>query len=205
MPDQLVVIVQQHGAVALAAILMASCLGLPFPSSLLMMAMGSFIEQEDLEVLPYFLVGLGGAVAGDQIGYMIGRLGSGFIVRRRSRGTTWMSASLAKAAAFQSHWSDLGIFLSRWLFSPLGPWVNLYSGATRYSWIRFSVPAALGELVWVVGYLALGMLFSSSVQALADLLGSLTWFLASATVAALLGWRLVILLRSSSREAKLSE
>lgn len=48
MPDQLVAIVQEHGALALAVILMGSCLGLPLPSSLLMLAMGSFIEQEEM-------------------------------------------------------------------------------------------------------------------------------------------------------------
>lgn len=186
---------------ALAVILMGSCLGLPLPSSLLMLAMGSFIEQEEMAVLPYFLIGFGGAVAGDEAGYLIGRLGSGFL-QRPCRGRTWFAASLDKAAAFQSRWSDLGIFLSRWLFSPLGPWINLYSGVTQYSWIRFSIFVVLGEFVWVVSYLGLGMLFSSSVQALADILGSLTWFFASAFIAMLLGWRLIIVLRASSRSVR---
>lgn len=201
MPEQLIAIVQDYGALGLAAILMASCVGLPIPSSLVMMALGSFIQHEDMDILPYFLIGFGGAVAGDQAGYMIGRLGSG-LLEQGSGGPAWLATSLARAAAFQNHWSDLGIFLSRWLLSPLGPWVNLYSGLTHYSWVRFSLLVIAGEFVWVSVYLGLGMLFSSSVAALADILRSLTWFLVTGTVAIALGWKLVTTLRSKSNPDK---
>lgn len=201
MPEQLIAIVQDYGALGLAAILMASCVGLPIPSSLVMMALGSFIQHEDMDILPYFLIGFGGAVAGDQAGYMIGRLGSG-LLERRSGGPAWLATSLARAAAFQNRWSDLGIFLSRWLLSPLGPWVNLYSGLTHYSWVRFSLLVIAGEFVWVSVYLGAGMLFSSSVAAMADILGSLTWFLVTGTVAIALGWKLVTTLRWNSNPDK---
>ena len=201
MPEQLIAIVQDYGALGLAAILMASCVGLPVPSSLVMMALGSFLQHEDMDILPYFLIGFGGAVAGDQAGYMIGRLGSG-LLEQGSGGPAWLATSLARAAAFQNRWSDLGIFLSRWLLSPLGPWVNLYSGLTRYSWVRFSLLVIAGEFVWVSVYLGAGMLFSSSVAALADILGSLTWFLVTGTVAIALGWKLVTTLRSKSNPDK---
>jgi membrane-associated protein len=200
-PEQLIAIVQDYGALGLAAILMASCVGLPIPSSLVMMALGSFIQHEDMDILPYFLIGFGGAVAGDQAGYMIGRLGSGFL-EQRSGGPDWLATSLARAAAFQNRWSDLGIFLSRWLLSPLGPWVNFYSGLTHYSWVRFSLLVIAGEFVWVSVYLGAGMLFSSSVAAMADILGSLTWFLVTGTVAIALGWKLVTTLRSKSNPDK---
>lgn len=154
-----------------------------------------------MDILPYFLIGFGGAVAGDQAGYMIGRLGSG-LLEQGSGGPAWLATSLARAAAFQNHWSDLGIFLSRWLLSPLGPWVNLYSGLTHYSWVRFSLLVIAGEFVWVSVYLGLGMLFSSSVAALADILGSLTWFLVTGTVAIALGWKLVTTLRWNSNPDK---
>lgn len=201
MPEQLIAIVQDYGALGLAAILMASCVGLPIPSSLVMMALGSFIQHEDMDILPYFLIGFGGAVAGDQAGYMIGRLGSG-LLEQGSGGPAWLATSLARAAAFQNHWSDLGIFLSRWLLSPLGPWVNFYSGLTHYSWVRFSLLVIAGEFVWVSVYLGAGMLFSSSVAAMADILGSLTWFLVTGTVAIALGWKLVTTLRSKSNPDK---
>ncbi|CCF20350.1 putative DedA-family protein; possible cell membrane structure determinant [Pseudorhizobium banfieldiae] len=202
MPEQLIAIVQDYGALGLAAILMASCVGLPVPSSLVMMALGSFLQHEDMDILPYFLIGFGGAVAGDQAGYMIGRLGSG-LLEQGSGGPAWLATSLARAAAFQNRWSDLGIFLSRWLLSPLGPWVNLYSGLTHYSWARFSLLVIAGEFVWVSVYLGAGMLFSSSVAALADILGSLTWFLVTGTVAIALGWKLVTTLRSKSNPDKI--
>ena len=80
-----------------------------------------------------------------------------------------------------------GVFLSRWLLTPLGPVVNLTSGATRYPWPRFLLFDVLGEALWVVLYVWLGKLFSDRVQAMSDLLGDFTWALLGIAAAVLLG------------------
>jgi hypothetical protein len=69
----------------------------------------------------------------------------------------------------------MGIFLSRWLVTPLGPWLNLTSGIAGYSWPRFLFWDVTGEVLWVVIYVNLGKIFSDRVSALAELLGNLTW------------------------------
>jgi membrane protein DedA with SNARE-associated domain len=195
--DQLLQFVNTGGSLALALILMASCLAVPVPSALVMMAVGSLVDQGEIEALPFFLAGLAGSVAGDQLGYLIGRTGRSRV--RASAEHGWLAATLQKAERFETRWGDLGIFLSRWLLSPMGPWINLVAGMTGYSWARFSFFGLLGEAVWVAGYLALGVTFSRSVEMLSEVLGSLTWFIVSALVAGILGWKLLAVARTRKR------
>lgn len=91
-----------------------------------------------------------------------------------------------------------GIFTSRWLVGALGSWVNLSSGIARYPWPGFLLWDVLGEVLWVVGYVSLGLLFNDRVQALADLLGSLCWLLLALLVAAA-GWTLARQFRRAAR------
>jgi len=108
-------------------------------------------------------------------------------ISRRKNG----AASIARAHAFAEKWGAAGIFISRWLITPLGPWLNLTSGFTRYPWRRFILWDVLGEVLWVVLYVLLGKVLSGSVQALVEVLGSLGWVLVGIVVAAILLWWII--------------
>lgn len=196
MSADLIALLAENGTLALFLLLAINCLGVPFPASLMMLAAGSFAAQGEMDLTTVLAVGTAGAVLGDQTGYAVGRLGGAYFVNdfaRRFGATT----ALARAEALSKRWGGAGVFLSRWLFSPLGPYVNLVSGMTRLSWTRFTVWGVAGEVIWVGGYVGLGFTFSGSVQVLADVLGNLSWFLAGAIVTLLLGWKAVPLIRGA--------
>jgi len=90
----------------------------------------------------------------------------------------------------------LGIFLSRWLVTPLGPWLNVTSGIAEYSWSRFLLWDLLGNLFGVVLFVTLGYFFSGQVQAMADILGDLPWIILGFVVSVILGWKIVQYLRT---------
>ena len=104
---------------------------------------------------------------------------------------------IKRAEAFTKRWGGVGFFLSRWLITPLGPWLNLTSGITGYPWPRFLFWDVLGEVLWVVIYVSLGNIFSDRVGALAELLGSLTWVIVGTVALVILGWKLIQYFRSS--------
>lgn len=164
-----------------------SCLMLPVPSSLLMLAAGAFTATGDLSLAAVGAAALGGAVAGDAIGYTLSaRLLSRLAAKPGAAGL------LDRAAGFLDRRGVLAIFLTRWLFSPLGPWTNLAAGAAGYGLARFIVPAIAGEMVWVAVYLGLGRAFGAQYQAAADLAGSVLGLLAGLAVTVFLGnhlWR----------------
>jgi len=103
-----------------------------------------------------------GSVLGDQIGYGLGRWG-GRLAEGFSR-KLGGEEKLKSAEAFAKRWGGTGIFFSRWLVTPLGPWLNLTSGMAAYSWPRFVFWDVIGEVLWVVLYVMLGELFSDRVQ-----------------------------------------
>ncbi len=179
---------------------MITSIGAPLPASLLLLALGSFVAQGEMELWPVLLVATGATIVGDQMAFAVGRFGGrravDAIVRRSGH-----AALMRPAEAFTHRWGALGIFFSRWLVGALGPWVNLSSGVARYPWPRFLLWDVLGEVLWVCGYVGLGLLFSDRVQALADLLSSLGWLLLALLVAAGAGWALLWEFRRLARRA----
>jgi membrane protein DedA with SNARE-associated domain len=105
---------------------------------------------------------------------------------------------LRAAEEWLKRWGDGGVFLSRWLLSPLGSPVNLAAGASGYSWRRFLFYDILGEALWVVIYVLLGEFFGDSAEELNGLLGDFTWAVVGLLLAALLGRSLLKTLRAPS-------
>jgi membrane protein DedA with SNARE-associated domain len=174
--------------------------GLPLPTSLFLIAAGAFAEQGDLNFTWAIILASSGAITGDNIGYGIGRWGGRVLGARVS---SWFGGKprLAAAATAAQRWGGLAIFLSRWLLSPLGSWVNLTSGMTAYPWPRFLLWDALGEVLWVILYMTFGWIFSDRVQALSEMLGDVTWAAVGGVAAFLLGWQLIKSFRAA-RTAK---
>src|SRR5690606_34537270 len=80
-------------------------------------------------------------------------------------------------------------FFSRWLVTPVGPWINLLSGSTKFSWLWFTLVGAVGEVLWILIYLLLGIYFSDRVEATADLLVNISWAVVGLAAAIILGWK----------------
>ena len=104
-------------------------------------------------------------------------------------------AAAPKRAALHKKATDLtnrfggpGVFLSRWLFSPLGPYVNFAGGAASLNWARFTAWGAMGEAVWVVVYVGLGYTFADRINELADILGNASGFMAAGVITIGLGY-----------------
>lgn len=189
MSDQLLAWVSLYGVPALFGILLVTCLGVPFPGTLMLLAVGSFVAQGEMKLWQVLVVGSAGAIGGDQIGYWLGRWGGRRLVHRITD-KVGGADMIKRAEAFAQHWGGAGIFFSRWLVGPLGPWINLSSGITEYPWPRFTLWDVLGEMLWVVLYVILGKTFSDRVQGLAELLGNLTWVIVGVIAAIILGWKL---------------
>lgn len=105
--------------------------GMPFPSSLTLIVMGSLVAQGELSFWPVVLSGTVGAVVGDQIGYAAGRFG-GRPLLTAITGRIGGADKIEKAEALSRKWAGFGVFFSRWLIGPLGPWINLTSGLSEY-------------------------------------------------------------------------
>ena len=189
MNEQLLSLITQYGPPALFGIVGIAAVGVPLPITLLLIVVGSMVSQGAMDIWLAMAAASAGSILGDQAGYAIGRWGgtagvarlSAFLGKKDS-----LDAMEAKARA----WGGPGIFITRWLLSPLGPWINLASGTAGYPWHRFLFWDILGEVTGAAVYISLGRAFSDRVMALDGVLGDLTWAVGAFLVAAVLGYQL---------------
>ncbi|MCB1420864.1 MAG: VTT domain-containing protein [Nitratireductor sp.] len=175
-----------YGLPLVFAVAFLSCLAVPIPASLIFMAAGTLAAGGQFDITSLWLAGLAGALLGDHAGFLAGR----FLSQRLeafSEKHGKLATGLEKAHDFETRWGSAAIFFSRWLASPLGPWVNLSSGLTRVSWPSFLIWDIAGEAVWVTLYLGLGWMFSSQAQMIADLIGNAIWLVIAGGLTILLG------------------
>ena len=188
--DQVLAALLVYGLPVLFGVILICSVGVPFPISLMLVAAGSFVEQGEMKLWQVIAVASVGAVLGDQIAYGLSRWGGRRLINRLSR-RIGAEGKIKEAEALTKRWSGAGIFLSRWLITALGPWVNVASGIAAYPWRRFLFWDVLGEVLWVILYVGIGYAFSNRVQAIAEILGNLAWVIVGLIVTVILGWQLV--------------
>ncbi len=198
MSDWLLLNLSTYGYSLLFVTTFLSCLALPVPASLAMMTAGAFAASGDLILWATAGSALGGAVMGDQTGFMLARVGSGrmspYFVRNRGR-----AKLISRARRLTNQYGGPGIFLSRWLVSPLGPYANFVSGATHYQWHRFTLWGISGELVWVILYTSLGYVFAANLDLVAQIASDASGLIAASAITVALG---LYLIRAKHRHAK---
>ena len=188
--DQVLALLVIYGLPVLFTVIVICSVGIPFPVSLVLVAAGSFVQQGEMSLWSVILVASLAAILGDQVGYGLARWCGRRLVGKISRGLG-VEQQIQQAERFTRRWSGAGIFLSRWLITALGPWVNITSGIAGYPWQRFLLWDVVGELLWVVLYVMLGYLFSNRVQAMVEIMGNLAWVVLGLIVAMFLGWKVV--------------
>jgi len=198
MSEQLLAAVSQYGAPALFGIVAIAAMGVPLPITLLLIVAGSMVSQGAMNL--WWTIGLAGAgsMLGDQAGYAIGRWGGPAVIGKLS-GLFGKRADLKAMEAKATAWGGPGIFLTRWLLSPLGPWINLASGTAGYPWHRFLLWDLLGEMTGAALYISLGRYFSDRVMSLYGVLGDMTWAIVALAAALILGYQLIGYLRRGAK------
>jgi membrane protein DedA with SNARE-associated domain len=189
MNEQVLAALGRYGSPALFAIVAVAAMGVPLPVTLLLIVTGSLAAQGVMNVWLAIAIASVGSVAGDQIGFAVGRFGGKALVSKLSR-MIGSPERIRELDAKAKRWGGAGVFFSRWLVSPLGPWINLASGAADYSWLQFTLWDFLGESFGAGLYIWLGVVFSDRVQAVGAILGDLTWAVVGVLVAAFVGWKL---------------
>ena len=163
-----------------------------------MLTAGGFVATEDLVMWQVVASALGGAVIGDQIGYRIGTIGGHRLLTRFAASPS-RAALIARSIEQLTRRGALGIFLTRWLFTTVGPWANLAAGAIGLNYWTFTLCSVAGETVWVGLYVALGYSFAGNIQAASDMMGSVVGILAGISAMLVFGYWLYVTWRQPTQ------
>jgi membrane-associated protein len=133
-----------------------SALGVPLPSTLFVVAAGAFIQQGVLNLATTLGLSLVCVVLGDMLSYGMGRA-----LGRSMNAWYGQSATWRRAEKFFVRRGGIAIVLTRCVLMPIAVPVNLVAGSSAYPIWRFAAYAVSGEVIWLLGYGAIGYLFGS--------------------------------------------
>lgn len=168
MTDALIGLIPTYGPWLLALIVGLGCFGVPIPSSLALIVAGGLVAAGDLSASAALGAGLAGAIAGDALGYMVGRFARGRIDAAASHGKV-RQQTYDKASRLIRKWGGPSVFFTRWLLTPLGPAVNIAAGAGGLSPTLFFFGEIAGEMVWVLLYILAGYILAEQAATLLSL------------------------------------
>lgn len=176
-------------------------IGVPLPSTVVVLAAGSFTTDGDPDFWLLFGVILVAAVLGDVTSYSLARRAGHLVVGGIGARIGLTQARVDAAERRFERWGGLLVLVTRCLLTGLAVPTNLVAGAGAYPLSRFLAYAAVGELIWTGQFLALGWWFGPSWVALLEYLDDAVTVLTTLAVAAGLVWLLVRLLRPQAKAA----
>lgn len=155
-------ILTSYGYLAVFGFLFIESFGAPVPGQTMLMAAGFFAGAGKLNVAGVAALGFLAAVAGDNVGYLIGRFGGRRLVLRFGRYILVTEKRLAKTEDFFRRNGGKIVAIARFV-DGLRQLNGIVAGIARMSWRRFLVFNALGAAAWVgvwtsFGYFAGGHL-----------------------------------------------
>ncbi|MGB3682431.1 MAG: DedA family protein [Rubrobacteraceae bacterium] len=141
--------------------------GLPLPAQTILLTAGVMAGQGILDPIYAMAIGLAGAVAGSQIGYLAGRKGGRPFVLRWGRYVGLTPARLDYADKFFSRRQRRVVLTARFI-PVLKTFGYLAAGLNRMPYRKFLRYDIIGTTVWAVGSVLLGYFISSSVMSLVE-------------------------------------
>lgn len=171
LPD-LITSAQTYGYPALWLIVFLGAAGVPLPTDPLLLAAGAFMAEWGASLPVLALVALTAAVCGDSAGYLIGR-------KWGSEAITWLehtdlgshllaTRTGAKAKVYFEHYGGWAVFLSRSMLGAFSGVINVLAGSQLYPFRAFLAYDVAGELVDVIGMLAIGLAVRTGWEAATD-------------------------------------
>jgi membrane protein DedA with SNARE-associated domain len=123
--------------------------GLPLPGETALITGAVLASQGKLALPAVVATAAAGAIVGDNIGYLLGRLGVRRLLSRPGRFETVRRGFLERGEAFFERHGAKTVFLGRWLpfLRVTAAWL---AGANRMHWTTFLAWNALGGISWAL-------------------------------------------------------
>ncbi len=201
MPDS-ALLIQQWGYLAIAIVVILGNVGFPIPEDTILILAGYLVWRGDLRVSVVLIVGVASAVAGDNLGYWIGREYGRRAIERYGHWILVTPRRLDWTQRLVTQYGARAVFAAR--FMPgLRFMAGPMAGVTGLQPIPFLIANLLGASMYVpgavgIGY-GIGLGLGRYLRRVEHLLGQvehLVLLLVICGTLAILGWRLFEILRS---------
>jgi membrane-associated protein len=145
-------------------------LDLVVPGEVGMVIVGAAAEEAEVTLLAVIPPAAGGAVAGDSVGYLLGRRFGARLVCRSDRLRHRLEPALARSHGYFERHGPRAVFTARWVGALRGvvPVVAGMAGMPYRRFVTWDVPAAI---LWSTAVVSLGWFLGDDVAAVVDRIG----------------------------------
>src|ERR1700689_3113148 len=140
-------LVKSFGYPLLFVLVMSEAGGVPIPGETALIAAAVLASQGKLQIEIVILLAAGGAIVGDNIGYLIGRKGGRWLLERPGPFPRQRQEVLRVGEPFFDVHGPKAVFFGRFVLG-LRVWASWLAGATRMRWRSFALWNALGGITW---------------------------------------------------------
>jgi len=162
--------------------------GILVPGIIILFGLGAFISLGAMDMLPIWLWGTLGALAGDILSYALGRR------YRESLSETWpfkhFPRMLERGRAYFRVHGPKSVVIGRFI-GPLRPVIPITSGILGLTPRRFLLVDIPACIAWTPAYLIPGMLFGASLEVASEYTGRMSLVLVIAVVTLWFTWWLI--------------
>jgi membrane-associated protein len=135
------------GYLALAALVGVESIGIPVPGETALITAGVLARDGQFNITAVIAVAAAAAIIGDNIGYVIGRVGGRRLLEHPGPLESHRRNLIAKGEPFFARHGAKAVFLGRW-FAGLRIAAAWLAGVNRMHWAVFLFWNALGGIAW---------------------------------------------------------
>jgi membrane protein DedA with SNARE-associated domain len=168
------------GYLAVAGFIFFEDFGIPLPGETMLIAASLYAGTGHLNVFLVGLIAFVAAVAGDNVGYAIGRFGGHDLVEKYGKYVMLTGERLDRAEAFFERHGGKVVTIARFV-EGLRQLNGIIAGIVEMPWPRFLLFNALGAALWVGIWTTLGYVAGNHVETIARYF---TYFAIAAAVVA---------------------
>ncbi|MFF7356016.1 DedA family protein [Streptomyces filipinensis] len=156
-----------YGYWAVGAVVFVEDFGVPAPGETILLAAGVYAGAGRLNIVAVAVIAFTAAVIGDNIGYLIGRIGGRPFVHRWGRYVFLTPKRFEAAEEFFGRHGGKIVTVARFI-EGLRQANGIIAGTTRMHWRRFLVFNALGAALWVGLWTTLAYLVGDHITTVYD-------------------------------------
>ena len=155
----------------LPALVAVESIGIPSPGETALVLSAVLASEGKLQIWLVIVIAVAAAIVGDNIGYVIGRIGGRPLLEKGGPFAKQRRKALKIADPFFEKHGGKAVFYGRWL-PVLRVFASWFAGGTKMKWRVFFVWNALGGITWALTMGLLGYFVGGTAKTLISDLGT---------------------------------
>ena len=196
---------QHYGLWAVLLLVFLEDFGVPVPGETVLIAGAVYAGSGGLNIVAVGVIGFIAAVAGDNVGYAIGRFGGRALVVRWGRYVFLTAERLDKAESFFNRNGGKIIVVARFI-EGLRQANGIIAGIASMRWIRFAIFNMIGAALWVGCWVSVGYFAGQHITTIYNYITQYSYYALIVLVVVLVAYIVLrVRKRRGSRAAEPSE